>query len=85
MLSKITMTVSAAFVLGAVATTLVTADANAKTNPTARIVTQPRPSVLPKQTDTNPSNGSLDWVIDHAKVIRARLDHDPVQSNWIMV
>ena len=70
MLSKTMLTLSTALILGAASATLAIGAANAKTDPTARFVTRPAQSiqsVLPKQTNTNPSNGSLDWVIDHAK------------------
>jgi len=71
MLSKTMLTLATALVLGAASATLAIGAANAKSNPTARIVAKPGQlllqPMLPKQTDTNPSNDTLDWVIDHAK------------------
>jgi len=71
MLSKTMLTLSTALILGAASATLAIGAANAKTNPTAHFATKPAQlllqPMLPKQTDTNPSNDTLDWVIDHAK------------------
>jgi hypothetical protein len=69
-MSKTMLTLATALILGAASATLAIGAANAKTDPTARFVTKPGQLLqtkLPKQTNTNPSNGSLDWVVDHAK------------------
>jgi hypothetical protein len=69
--TKTMLTLATALVLGAASATLALGAADAKTNPAAHMVAKPGQflpqPMLPKQTDTNPSNGTLDWVVDHAK------------------
>jgi hypothetical protein len=67
MCAQIILMASTVFVLGAIATALSIDDSSAKTKSPERTVSQPKQLIKPKQTNTTPSNGSLDWVIDHAK------------------